>query len=217
MQKTARIRVLIADDHDLLRSGLALFIRTCPDLELIGEAASGDEVVRLCDTLQPDVVIMDLMMPGLEGVTATRVITANHPKTRVVALTSFDNEELVQSVIQAGAISYLLKNITTDHLATAIRAAYDGKSTLAREAAQALVNATHRPTAEHFRLTGREREVLAMMIKGLTNVEIAAHLNISHSTAKKHVSNILAKLQTTTRTEAVAVAVQNRLISAQTN
>lgn len=210
-----KIRVLIADDHDLFRSGLAVFIRTCADMELVGEAANSAEVLNLCQRLHPDIVIMDLLMPPLGGVSIIGALRQRFPKTRVIALTTFDHEDLVQATIQAGAISYLLKNISAEYLAAAIRAAYDGKSTLAREAAQALVSATHRPTADNFHLTGREREVLAMMIKGLTNVEIAQRLNISHSTAKKHVSNILAKLQTTSRTEAVAIAVQNRLVSAR--
>lgn len=213
MGEGSTIRVLIADDHDLLRNGLAVFINTCSDLELVGEAASGQEAVALCEALQPDVVLMDLVMPEMNGVEATSVIRERFPSTHVIALTSFDNEEMVQSAIQAGAISYLLKNVSVEDLAAAIRAAYEGKSTLAREAAQALVSATHRPTADNFRLTGREREVLAMLIKGMTNVEIAGQLSISHSTAKKHVSNILAKLQTSSRTEAVAIAVQNRLIA----
>ena len=216
MTETSKIRVLIADDHDLLRSGLALFIRSCFDLELVGEATTGDEAIALCERLAPDIIIIDLMMSKTDGITTTRIIHQRCPNTRIIALTNFVHEDLVQSAIQAGAISYLLKNITVDHLANAIRAAYEGKSTLAREAAQALVTAAHRLTADHFHLTGREREVLAMMIKGLTNVEIADRLNISYSTAKKHVSNILAKLQTTSRTQAVAIAVENRLVPART-
>jgi NarL family two-component system response regulator LiaR len=208
----APIRVLIADDHELLRSGLSVMLGMCADLEVVGAAANGAEAVELCDALQPDVVLMDLMMPHTDGVTAIRSLRQAHPDIRIIALTGYDLEALVQGAIQAGAISYLLKDVSLGNLADAIRAAYDGKSTLAREAAQALVAAAHRPSADDYHLTGREREVLAMMIKGLTNVEIAEQLNISHSTAKKHVSNILAKLQTSSRTAAVAVAVQNRLV-----
>lgn len=215
MTQATKIRVLIADDHDLFRGGLAGFLRTCADMELVGEATSGGEVVNLCQRLLPNIIIMDLLMPPTDGVDAIRSIRQRFPETQVIALTSFDQEDLVQAAIQAGAISYLLKNIPADQLAAAIRAANLGKSTLAREAAQALVSATHRPTADNFHLTLREREVLGMMIKGLTNVQIAERLNISHSTAKKHVSNILAKLQTTSRTEAVAIAVQNRLVPAR--
>jgi NarL family two-component system response regulator LiaR len=210
--QSATIRVLIADDHELLRSGLSLLLGLCADLEVVGTAANGAEAVELCDALQPDVVLMDLMMPHTDGVTATRSIRQANPNTRVIVLTGYDLEDLVQGAIQAGAISYLLKDVSLEHLAAAIRAAYDGKSTLAREAAQALVAAAHRPSADAYHLTGREREVLAMMVRGLTNVEIAERLNISRSTAKKHVSNILAKLQTSSRTAAVAVAVQNRLV-----
>jgi NarL family two-component system response regulator LiaR len=215
MTQASRIRVVIADDHDLFRSGLAVFVRACPELDLVGEATNSSDVMALCQRYNPDIVIMDLLMPATSGVNTIRSIRQRFPSTRVIALTNFEQEELVQSTIQAGAISYLLKNISVDQLNTAIHAAYEGKSTLAREAAQALVSATHRPTADNFHLTGREREVLSMMIKGLTNVQIAEKLNISHSTAKKHVSNILAKLQTTSRTEAVAIAVQNRLVPAR--
>ena len=215
MTQASRIRVVIADDHDLFRSGLAVFVRACPELDLVGEATNSSDVMALCQRYNPDIVIMDLFMPATSGVNTIRTIRQRFPSTRVIALTNFEQEDLVQSTIQAGAISYLLKNISVDQLNTAILAAYEGKSTLAREAAQALVSATHRPTADNFHLTGREREVLSMMIKGLTNVQIAEKLNISHSTAKKHVSNILAKLQTTSRTEAVAIAVQNRLVPAR--
>jgi len=210
--ESGTIRVVVVDDHDMLRSGLSVFLRTCEDLELVGEATNGSEAVNICDSLHPDVVLMDLIMPEMDGVTAIRTIRKRHPEIRFLVLTSFDDAELVQTALQAGAIGYLLKNVSVDELANAIRAAYEGKTTLSHEAAQALVSTTHRPTANSYQLTGREQEVLGLMVKGLTNIEIAERLTISRFTVKKHVSNILAKLGTASRIEAVALAIQNRLV-----
>lgn len=212
MTQTQPIRVLIVDDQDMLRRGLAVFLRTQPDLDLIGEASDGSEAIEKCDCLQPDVVLMDMIMPGMDGPTAIRIILQKHPHIRIIALTSYDDEKLVRAAIQAGVISYLIKNVSIHDLAEAIRAAYAGKSILAHEASQALVRAVKRPAMSNYNLTTREQEVLSLMVEGATNGEIANNLSISYSTAKKHVSNVLAKLKVTTRTEAVALAIQNNLI-----
>ncbi len=209
-----RIRVLVVDDHDILRNGLALFFEMCDDLEFVGEADCGTGAIRLCDELRPDVVLMDLSMPEMDGVTAARIILNSHPDIRIIALTSFYDAELVQSALRAGMISYLLKNMNTEQLADAIRAAYEGKAVLAPEAAQVLVNLANSSHEPEYSLTGREREVLALMIKGWTNAEIADYLTVTHFTVKKHVSSILTKLNAATRTEAVALAIQNKLIKA---
>lgn len=206
------IRVLIVDDQDMLRRGLAVFLRTHPDLELVGEAGNGSEAIELCERLLPDVVLMDMIMPGIDGPTAVRVIHQKNPVIRIIALTNYDDEKLVRSAIQAGVTSYLMKNINIHDLAEAIRAAYAGKSILAHEASQALVRSVKRPALTTYHLTIREQEVLALMVEGATNGEIAKNLCISYSTAKKHVSNVLAKLKVATRTEAVALAIQNRLV-----
>ncbi|MBI5671447.1 MAG: response regulator transcription factor [Chloroflexi bacterium] len=206
------IRVLIADDHDLLRYGLATFMESCQDLELVGEAANGQEAVELCDRLKPDVVLMDLVMPEMDGQTATRIIRDKHPETQVIILTSFEDEERVYAAIQAGAISYLLKNLTMEAVASAIRAAYSGKSTLSQEATQALININHRPSPPDYQLTSREYEVLSLMVEGLSNVEIGQRMFISTSTVKKHIGNILAKLNTSSRTEAAVIAVRDGLV-----
>lgn len=213
MTDSKPIRVMIVDDHAVVRSGLAAFLLAFDDLELVGEADSGEEAVRLCAQVQPDVVLMDLVMPKMDGATATRAIRERCPEVQVIALTSFKEEELVQGVLQAGAISYLLKNVSADELVGAIRAAHAGRSTLAPEAAQALIHAaTHSPSPGHD-LTPREREVLALMVEGLNNPEIAQRLVVSQSTVKFHVSSILSKLNATSRTEAVALAVQHHLVT----
>jgi NarL family two-component system response regulator LiaR len=209
-----RIRVLIVDDHAVVRSGLAAFLLAFDDLELIGEAHGGRTALDLCAAKQPDVVLMDLMMPEMDGATATRAIRQAHPHTQVIALTSFHEGDLVKDALQAGAIGYLLKNASADELAGAIRAAAAGRPTLAAEAAQILIQQTTRPpaTTPGYDLSSREREVLALMVQGLNNPDIADQLIIGRATVKFHVSNILSKLGATTRTEAVALALQHRLV-----
>ncbi len=207
-----RIRVIIVDDHAVVRGGLRLFLLAFEDLELVGEAGNGEQALRLCEQAQPDVVLMDLVMPGMNGVQATRKIREEYPQIQVIALTSFDEEGLVQGALEAGAISYLLKNVSASELAAAIRAAHAGRPTLAPEAAQALIEST-RPSRLGYDLTDREREVLVVMIEGMSNAEIAESLTISRSTVKFHVSSILSKLGVSSRAEAVSLALQRHLVS----
>jgi two-component system, NarL family, response regulator LiaR len=207
------IKVLLVDDHAMVRRGLGAFLSIYPDLQLVGEAESGTEALEQCARLQPHVVLMDLMMPEMDGATATAEIRRRFPQVKVIALTSFREDDLVQRVIQAGAIGYLLKNVSGLDLAHAIRAAHGGRPTLAPEATQALINAATKPAAPGHDLTARERDVLALMVKGLNNTEIAERLIVSQSTIKGHVSNVLAKLGVTSRTEAVALAVEHRLVA----
>jgi NarL family two-component system response regulator LiaR len=210
---SACIRVLVVDDHMMVRRGLATFLKIFDDLELAGEAASGQEAIQLCARLQPDVVLMDMVMPDMDGASATRLIRKQSPSVQVLALTSFKEEILVQSALQAGAIGYLLKDVSADELAQAIRAAHAGRSTLSPEAAQALVHATSQPPAPGIDLTERELEVLSLIVEGLNNSQIAARLTVSPSTVKSHVSSILSKLAVTSRTEAVSLALRNRLVT----
>jgi NarL family two-component system response regulator LiaR len=207
------IRVMLVDDHAVVRSGLGAFLMAFDDLELVAEASSGEQAVSLCVQARPDVVLMDLVMPGMDGAAATRAIREKCPDIQVIALTSFKEQELVQGALQAGAIGYLLKNVSTDELADAIRAAYAGKPTLAPEAAQALIQASQKPAMPPIELTDRELEVLELMVAGLTNPDIANRLVISRSTVKFHVSSILTKLNVSSRTEAVATALQNKLVN----
>lgn len=206
------VRVLIADDQALLRGSFRVLVDSTPGMETVGEAGDGAEAVALARELTPDVVLMDLRMPVMDGVEATKVIRAQFPETQVIALTSFKDERLVHDALSAGAIGYLLKNASVDDLAAAIRAARAGKPTLSPEATQVLINQARRPTASHFNLSERELEVLALMVDGLTNRQIADALSISRSTVKFHVSSILAKLGVASRTEAVALAMQYGLV-----
>ncbi|HSR47898.1 MAG TPA: response regulator transcription factor [Anaerolineales bacterium] len=212
MAESDRIRVLIVDDHDLLREGLASFLAAYPDLELAGQASSGAEAIRICDEVQADVVLIDLKMPEMDGVQATRQILARHPQLKIVALTSFGEEDLVRAELQAGAIGYLLKNVSASDLAQAIRAANAGRPTLSGEAAMALVESASGLLQPEEELTEREIEVLQLMARGLSNPEMAKQLHVSRFTVKNHVSSILSKLGASSRTEAATLALKRRLI-----
>ncbi|MFN8375017.1 MAG: response regulator transcription factor [Anaerolineae bacterium] len=212
MNDTQRINVLIVDDHDMVRKGLQVLLEDFEDLRVIGEVGDGQAAADFCKQQAVDVVLMDMIMPRLDGIEATRRIRESSSTTQVIALTSFRDDDNVAKAFKAGAISYLLKNVSGDDLANAVRRAYEGQSTLAPEAAQALISATTRPPAPGYDLTEREREVLMLMIEGLNNREIAERLFISGSTVKNHVSSILSKLGTVSRTQAVALAVENRIV-----
>jgi len=206
-----RITVLVVDDHSVVRGGLRLFLLAFPDLELIGEAGSGEEAVQFCAMRRPDVVLMDLMMPGMSGVEATRGVRRVSPQTQVIALTSFLDHQLVQDVLEAGAIGYMLKSAQAAELAEAIRAARGGKATLAREATTSLIHQKG-STPLHQELTEREWEVYRLLLEGKTNAEIAAELVVGISTVKYHVSRLLSKLGVSSRAEAIAYGVQHHLV-----
>ena len=206
------IRVMLVDDHTMVRRGLATFLKVFDDLQLAGEAESGEAAIQLCAEILPDVILMDMSMPDMDGATATRAIRKQFPQVQIIALTSFKEGKLIKDALEAGAIGYLLKDISADDLVRAIRSAYAGRATLSPEAAQALVETANLPPAPGLDLTEREREVLALMIEGLNNTQIAGRLTVSPSTIKSHVSNILSKLGVASRTEAVTLALRNRII-----
>jgi two-component system, NarL family, response regulator LiaR len=207
----SKIRIMLVDDHAVVRSGLSAFLSVNPDLELVGEAENGEQAVVRAGLLQPDVILMDLMMPVMDGVTATQAIKKQNQCIQIIALTSFQEDELVQSALKAGAVGYLMKNVSARELAAAIHAARDGKMTLSPEAAQALVRAAQQ-AEETETLTEREQEVLKFMVDGLNNAEIAERMVVSLSTVKYHVSNILMKLGVDNRVAAVTLGIQRKLV-----
>ncbi len=211
MQNQVLTRVLLVDDHDMVRRGLAVFLLAYDDFELVGEAVNGKEALELCAQLHPDVVLMDLMMPVMDGVTAIQAIRKNFPDIQVIALTSFSEEKLVEASLKAGAIGYLFKNVSVDELANAIRAASKGQPTLSAEATRILINKTMKPAAPGDDLTDREREVLKLLVEGRSNPEIAEILSVSRSTVKTHVSHIFEKLGASNRLEAVSLAIRHHL------
>ncbi|OGO01278.1 MAG: DNA-binding response regulator [Chloroflexi bacterium RBG_13_52_12] len=212
MSKTKPIKILLVDDHAVVRSGLGAVLMSFDDMNLVGEAGNGEEAVHLCRALKPDVVLMDLMMPVMDGVTATRLIHENQPDICIIALTSFGERELVEGALKAGAAGYLLKTVSAAELIAAIKAVAEGKTSLSPEAAQVLVQGLKQPRTEIHNLTEREKEILTLMADGLPNHDIAERLVVSQSTVKFHVSNILSKLEVSTRTEAVALALKHKLV-----
>ena len=211
MNPKRKLRILLVDDHEMVLYGLETYIRLSADLELVGEANDGEQAVQLCDDLHPDVILMDMIMPRMNGVEATQIIHQRHPQIGIIAITSFEDEHMVQSAIQAGATSYLQKNITMSELQDAVRKTYLGKRVLSPEATQALINLSSSSHGD-IKLTEREKGVLACMANGLSNPEIAEQLVIGRTTVATHVSNILSKLGVKSRTEAVALAMKQHLI-----
>ncbi len=207
------IRVMLVDDHTMVRKGLATILKVFDDLQLVGEAENGAEAIQLCGEVLPDVILMDMVMPEMDGATATRAICQKYPQVKVIALTSFKEGELIKNALEAGAIAYVLKDVSADDLVRAIHAAHAGRATLSPEAAQSLVETANQPPTPGLDLTEREREVLVLMVEGLNNTQIAGRLTVSPSTVKSHVSNVLAKLGVASRTEAVTLALRNHIIS----
>ncbi len=218
MSNVTPIRVMIVDDQPVVRSGLSAFLSVYDDLEMVGEASDGSRAVGLCKRFRPDVVLMDLVMPNMDGATATREIRKHFPHIQVLALTSFKEDELVQRVLEAGAIGYLLKNVSADELAHAIRSAFAGRPTLSPEATEVLIRAATHANQHHLGsdLTERERQVLELIVEGLNNGQIAERMVVSRSTVKFHVSNVLSKLQVENRMEAIGTALKHKLVGQST-
>ena len=207
------IRVVLVDDHAVVRSGLEAVMMSSDDVTLVGEAGNGKEAIGLCEKLQPDAVLMDLVMPEMDGITATQIIHERYPEICIIVLTSFKERELVEGALKAGAMSYLLKNISADELLQAIRGTVTGHSRLSQEAVESLIQRIKQSPEPNYDLTEREQEILTLMVEGLSNSNIAKRTYISISTVKFHVSSILSKLSATSRTEAVAIAIKNQLVN----
>jgi len=213
MDEKQTIRVMAVDDHELLTSGIHYVLLSFDDLQLVATASNGDQALELCEQARPSVILMDMMMSGMDGPATTQAIRERFPEVQVLALSSFCDQELVQRAMEAGAIGYLLKGIPPNELASAIRAAYAGRPTMAPEAMQALVRAARPSSKLGQDLTDREREVLALLVEGLSNAEIAERLVLSLPTVKGHVSNIISKLQASSRTEAALLAVKHKIVA----
>ncbi len=211
MNENDRIRVLVVDDHPMVRKGLSAFLEVIAGLEEVGVAINGAEAIRLSRKCEPDVILMDLVMPEVDGVEAIRRIKESQPSVRIIAMTSFQEEDLVRRAFEAGAISYLMKDVSLENLEAAIRAAYHGEPTLSPEATRVLIRRSVPASAPAFGLTSRELQVLALLVDGLSNREIADRLAISRATASVHVSNIFAKLGVANRVEATGLALRHKL------
>ena len=206
------IKVMIVDDHLLVRDGIELLLSTFDDIEVIAVVESGEKAFAFCaEQEQPDLILMDMVMPGQDGPETITQILKSYPEIKIIALTSFVEEDLVVRAIQAGAIGYLLKNVSADKLAEAIQAAMQGQSTIEATAAQVLLHASRKPDKLGDNLTERERQVLALIAEGQTNKEIALQLSLSHGTVRVYVSQVLAKLGVGNRTEAARWALEHKI------
>jgi NarL family two-component system response regulator LiaR len=211
MADVNKINVVIVDDHEVVRKGLLAYLAVTHDIDIIGEASNGQEAIDICVEKHPDVVLMDLVMPEKTGIEAIREIRVKVPETKIIALTSFQEPDMVKEALREGAISYLLKNVSGEDLVGAIHSAHSGKPTIAPEVTLNLVRQEKNKESIES-LTIREKEVLSLMVEGMSNPDIAEKLFISRSTARAHVSNILSKLGVSNRSEAVAFALRNQLV-----
>jgi NarL family two-component system response regulator LiaR len=213
MKNLNAIRLMIVDDHLMVRDGLKVFLSVYDDIEVVAEAHDGNNVLNKCAQSKPDVILMDIVMPGMDGPTATRLVREKYPQIQVIALTSFIDPELVQRALKAGAISYILKDVHADKVAETIREAYHGRGTIDSTAAKSLLENGNVLGAPDFKLTQREKEILKLLVDGKTNKEIAQQIHISLGTVRFHVSNILSKMGVSNRTEAVSLALKQGIVS----
>lgn len=212
MSESISIKVLIVDDHPIVRHGIKTMLLTFDDISVVGEAGNGLDALARCQEISPDVILMDVVMPQMNGVEATRAVLKQDPQMKIIVLTTYPDQDLIQKALEAGAIGFLLKDTPIETFANAIRSAYAGHSTLAPEATQALLQAKIQPPELGHDLTPREKEVLALVVNGLSNDEIAGRLVISVNTVKHHVSACISKLGATNRAELAAQAVRLKLV-----
>lgn len=211
MSETQKIKVLSVDDHEIFRGGIEFMLLAFDDIELVGQAQSGEEALQLCAALEPNVILMDMMMPGMDGAATTQAVKQQYSQVQIIALTSFQEGDMVKRAMQAGAIGYLLKGVSIDELVAAIRAAHQGRPTLAVEATQALIQAAAPPPEVNFDLTQRQLDVLEHIVEGRSNIDIAERMVLSPSTVRHHVSEILSKLGASNRAEAAVIAMKHNL------
>lgn len=207
-----KIKVMIADDHPLVRHGIKTLFEACNDIILVAEAENGMQAIEMCGKHKPDILLMDMIMPVLDGAQATEQIINKWPDVKIIALTSFNDKDLIKKSIKAGAISYVLKNISGAKLIKTIKDVYKGKFVLSPNATKVLLSELREPQNENAKLTAREKEILVLIVEGLSNKQIAKKLFLSNSTVQFHVSNILCKLGVTKRTEAAYLALKQNLV-----
>jgi NarL family two-component system response regulator LiaR len=212
MSEQEKIKVLIIDDHDMVRQGLRILLEVFDDFEVVADSDDAQMILSLCTAYQPDVVLMDLLMPRVSGVEATKLIRDNFPNIQVVALTSSIENTLVKDALQAGAIGYISKTGSIDEVVNAVRAAYRKSATLSADAMAGLLASVRQTSKFGYNLTKQERKVLKLLVEGFSNRDIADALVVSLSTAKAHVGNILSKLNTKSRTTAITLALQHRIL-----
>jgi len=207
-----KINLLIVDDHPLVQTAIKAFIQNCEDICLLGEANSAEKCLKLCEKMMPDVILMDIFLPEMDGIKATAQILKKWPHVKIIMLTSFVNSELIQNALKAGASGYFLKNASGKSIIKGIRDACEGKVTFSPEASRIMVEEIKDPLAKRFQLTRQEKNILNLMVEGLSNKDIAKRLYLSTSTVQFHITNILSKLGVTKRTEAVYLALKNNLV-----
>jgi two-component system, NarL family, response regulator LiaR len=212
MTEKNKIKVMVVDDHPLVRHGMKTVFEAYDDIEMVAEAENGKEAIEICVKYKPDVVIMDMVMPILDGAEATSQLIKKFPDIKVIALTSFNDKDLIKKSLKAGAVSFILKNITGAKLVKIIKDVYKGKFVLSPHATKILLTELREKSDESIKLTKREKEILALIVEGLSNKEIAKRLFLSNSTIQFHVSNVLSKLGVSKRTEAAYLALKQKLV-----
>ena len=207
MNQSSLIRIIVVDDHEVLREGILYLCLAAEDIDLVGEAANGQEALKLCDDLQPDIALIDLMMPDMDGIATIQVMREQYPEIKILVLTSFNSDSLINQALKEGAHGYILKSASTKDIITSIRLTYQGMSIISFDISNIISS-----KSSHLTLTPRQLEVLKLMAKGLTNAQIGKELSISLYTARFHVSEILSKLNVSNRAEAIGVAMKQHLI-----
>ena len=210
-RSSSKIRVVLVDDHSTIHLEIGALLKSFDDLELVGQGRTGLEAVRLSDEYQPDIILMDMVMPVMNGIDATRLILERHPQIKIIAMSGFDDRDTVQAMLDAGAVGYILKTAHPEDLVNSLRAVYDGQSVLSREVMKTILSRPESP-ARDYGLTRRELEILRLMVEGKTNPEIASALTISASTVKFHTSNIFQKLGVESRAAAIVLAAKQNLV-----